>query len=249
MGRKRKKKNEVTEILVLIELIIQFIIVSVIRIVSFTYDLVTYHTSKYKQKSGNSFLLTYFNKGNYGEFILYRMVCRAFGTPNVLTNIYLENKNTETTEIDVLAVSNKGVYVFEVKNYAGYIYGSESDQYWTQVLNKWSKHKFYNPLRQNYAHTKALEKYLDISSQQVIPVIIFSNRSKLNKINASDKNKVLQFTGLNKFVKKYEKSSNNVLTDSEKEAYLIRLLDKCNMPVDVKEKHISDIKLLQMQNK
>jgi hypothetical protein len=57
----------------------------------------------------------------------------------VRTNIYLDNVNTDTKEIDVISISNQGIYVFEIKNYSGFIYGSEDDKQWTHVLNKWSK--------------------------------------------------------------------------------------------------------------
>ncbi len=160
MSRKRKKNNDFEKSLILlIVFLIGTVLQITVRLVSIIFDLVTFYTSKYRQKSGNSFIGTYFNKGNYGEFVLYRKTSRIFGNPNVLTNIYLDNKNTESTEIDVLAISNKGIYVFEMKNYSGYIYGSESVKYWTQVFNKWSKNKFFNPLRQNYAHVKAVEKW------------------------------------------------------------------------------------------
>ena len=70
----------------------------------------------------------------------------------MFTNLYLDGKNTENTEIDVLAVSPHGIYVFEMKNYGGYIYGDESDQNWTQVFHKRAKYRFYNPLQIGRAH-------------------------------------------------------------------------------------------------
>ena len=171
--KKRKKYNWLEALVTLAFLIITGIVKLVIRIILFVYDVITIYTSKYSIKSGNGFFKTYFNIGNYGEFKLYRKVIRKFGRDKVYTNVYLDNKNTDYTEIDVIALSAHGIYVFEMKNYSGYIYGSENDEYWTQVLNKFSKNKFYNPLRQNYAHTKAVERYLELKENETIPVTVF----------------------------------------------------------------------------
>jgi len=246
---KRKKKNEAFETLVtIIVFVIEFIFRTIRRIIVLVFDFVTFLTTKYGSKSGNNFLKTIFDKGNYGEFILYRKVVRLFGEKSVLTNIYLDNRNTDTTEIDVLAISSKGIYVFEMKNYSGYIYGSEKDKNWTQVLTKWNKYKFYNPLKQNYAHTKAVENYLGVSDKEIIPLIVFSDRSKLSKINVGVEQNVFQYNSAMKFIKKYEKKSSKIITSEQQKTFLIQLLEKCNMSEEVKLKHIEDVKELQKQN-
>lgn len=245
MSRRRNNNNIAASLVVLLLLLVQLALFLIVRSIVFTCDFITFYTSGYKQKSGNSFVETYFNKGNYGEFVLYRKVCRIFGKESVMTNLYLDNENTEMTEIDVLAVSNKGIYVYEMKNYAGYIYGSEGDKQWTQVLNKWTKHNFYNPLRQNYAHTKAVENYLDVSADKIFPIVVFSNRSKLSKINIEDNQNVFQYRGAKRFVKKNEKINTVVISEEEKEGYLIKLLERSNMPEEIKIRHIEQVRELK----
>lgn len=186
----------------------------------------------------------YFDKGYYGEFILFRKLTRIISKKNLFTNIYLEGKNTDTTEIDVVAVTNKGIYVFEMKNFGGYIYGSENDTHWTQAFNRRSKFKFYNPLRQNYAHQKALENYLEVDSDKLIPMVVFSKRSKLTKINISDRSTVLQMPKPLKKVKHIERKSDDIISNQEIESYLIKLIDKSLMDEETKQKHINDVKLL-----
>jgi len=246
---RRRKKNDTREVLaILVISIIKLVLGLIYRIIIFSFDLITFYTTDYKEKSGNNFFKMYFDKGNYGEFILYRKVIRIFGKKLVLTNIYLDNVNTDLTEIDVLAVSEKGIYVFEMKNYSGYIYGSEKDKQWTQVFNKWSKYKFYNPLRQNYAHCKAVENYLDVTKEEIIPITVFSNNSKLSKINIGVSHNVFQYRDAMKFVKNNERKGNNLISVQSKEKYLIDLLKKCNMSEEVKLKHIEDVKELINQN-
>lgn len=243
--RRRNENNIVDSILTMLVSLIGWIIIIFFRLMCFIYDVISFYTSGYKQKSGTSFFKTYFNKGLYGEFCLYRKVCRLFGKAFVLTNIYLDSINTETTEIDVLSISNKGIYVYEMKNYSGFIYGSETDKQWTQVLNKWTKNKFYNPLRQNYAHTKAIEKFLDVCEQQIFPIVVFSNRSKLSKISITKDQNVFQYRDAIRFVKNKEKYHLNQITDKQKETYLVKLLSRTKMSDEFKEKHIEEIKMLR----
>ena len=51
-----------------------------------------------------------------------------------LFNIYIPKKGNETTEIDVLMISSKGLFVFESKNYSGWIFGGDNQKYWYQTL-------------------------------------------------------------------------------------------------------------------
>lgn len=249
MGRRRSQSPAEALFEAIIRLV-AFLIYSIIyllyRLVLFIYDLVTFHTTKYKIKSGNGFLKTLFNKGHYGEFILYRKLVKRIVNEQVLANLYLDSENTELTEVDLVAVTQKGIYIFEMKNYGGYIYGSQKDQYWTQAMNRFSKHKFYNPLRQNYAHTKAMENFLGVENNQLIPIVVFSNRSKLSKINVDNDDKVFQFKAALKFIKTHQKQSNDQFSKAEVIDIVAKLVTRTNMPEAVKQQHIESIQALKL---
>lgn len=238
---RRKKQSVLGALIYLLSLLIFMIILFIIRLILFTYDVITIYTSKYKEKSGNGFWKTYFDKGNYGEFKLYRKIIKCFGKANVFANVYLAGKNTDNTEIDVLALAPHGIYVFEMKNYRGYIYGNENDQHWTQVFNRRSKYKFYNPLRQNYAHTKAVEKYLNVLEKDLIPVIVFSNSSKLQKITLTSGKPLLHLKGVPRLIKQNFKRRSKVYTNAQLNEYKVLILAKSNMSEDVKKRHIADV--------
>jgi hypothetical protein len=70
-------------------------------------------------------------------------------------------------------ISTKGIFVFESKNYSGWIFGSEKNRYWTQTLPKNSKNKFFNPIWQNKAHIKALSESLGISVLMFLSHILY----------------------------------------------------------------------------
>lgn len=66
-----------------------------------------------------------------------------------------------TTQIDHVLVSRFGIFVVETKNMGGWIFGREEDAQWTQVFPR-EKHRFQNPLRQNYRHTRCLAELLKL---------------------------------------------------------------------------------------
>ncbi len=118
-------------------------------------------------------LLTPVVKGWFGEKIVASILS---GLPNneyiVLNNIMLRN-NYGTTQIDHIVVSIYGIFVIETKNYKGWITGSEFSDQWTKNMYG-KKYNFRNPLKQNYAHVKALEGLLNLSDDMFIPIVAFS---------------------------------------------------------------------------
>jgi len=96
-------------------------------------------------------------------------------------NLILQTAQGDLTEIDHLVLSRFGIFVVEVKNYRGWIFGSELQPLWT-VQHFRRKHSFQNPLRQNHKHTEAVKFALGLTSQesrQVHSVVAFSERAKL----------------------------------------------------------------------
>ena len=92
-------------------------------------------------------------KGNIGERQVNRILSRIEGY-RLLHNIMLETESG-TTQIDHVLIGRKGIFVIETKNYDGWIFGDEKSKYWTQTIYK-KKSKFFNPIRQNYGHVKAI---------------------------------------------------------------------------------------------
>jgi restriction system protein len=88
-----------------------------------------------------------------------------------IDNLIVPSSNG-TTQVDHILVSVYGVFVIETKNMKGWIYGSANEDTWTQVLFK-EKHKFQNPLRQNYRHTRCLGEYLGVDHKVFRPIVWF----------------------------------------------------------------------------
>jgi hypothetical protein len=132
------------------------------------------------------------DKGARGEYLLYKNL-RHFenGGGKFLFNIYLPKRNNGTTEIDALLICSKGLFVFESKNYSGWIFGNEANKNWTQTfpLGRGRSHKerFYNPVMQNAAHITHLRPLIDRSTP-VWSIIVFSDECTLKDITIKSRN-------------------------------------------------------------
>jgi hypothetical protein len=105
----------------------------------------------------------------------------------VLNNIMLpSNGKSATTQIDHIVISNHGIFCIETKSHKGWIFGNAYQESWTQVIYRY-KGRFYNPLWQNYAHTKAIEDLLGTSrlKRTVVSLVAFPFADKL-KVSGTD---------------------------------------------------------------
>lgn len=144
-----------------------------------------YKKTDYYKVTHNSYLSTTTDKGLYGEYQLYKALrCYENQGAKFLYNCYLPKKGGGTTEVDLIMICSKGIFVFENKNYSGWIFGTEDSKTWTQTLpngRKSRKEHFYNPVMQNENHIRWLKNQVG----DWIPVhslIVFSDRCTLKDI-------------------------------------------------------------------
>lgn len=84
------------------------------------------------------------------------------------------------TQIDCVAIHDKGVFIFESKDYSGWIYGNGKHKYWTQVLNfGHDKFQFYNPILQNSRHILSLPNF---GKTPIYSIIVFGRNAVLRSI-------------------------------------------------------------------
>ena len=99
------------------------------------------------------------------------------GTYILFHDLIIPSQNG-TTQIDHVCISPYGIFVLETKNYTGWIFGSEKQAHWTQTIYR-EKHRFQNPLRQNYAHIKALAALLKLPESGFHSVLVFAGDCEL----------------------------------------------------------------------
>lgn len=210
---------------------------------------ITFKDSAYKIASGNSFLKTVFDKGNFGEFLTFSYLEKPGDDNKLMTNLYIPKKDGSTTEIDLIMLSHTGIYVFESKNYSGWIFGDEKNKNWIRTLENKQKNRFFNPIWQNKAHITALKLAVGIENDSLYKsYIIFSERCTLKKINIVSPNiKVIKRDQLNKTIRADIKNSPKLLTTEEINKLYSNLQKYAHADAQVKEAHINNIKNRRIQ--
>ncbi|SRR5579871_599638 len=180
------------------------LIVLIIALVVFKIGIFAYRNHRFKkttyfQITKNPYLSL--DRGQRGEYLIYKELRHYENRGGkFLFNLYIpktdERANVwrgvgNTTEIDVLLICSKGLFVFESKNFSGWIFGNEAHQNWTQTLprGRRSSHKerFYNPIMQNASHIKYLKRIIG-ETLTMHSIVVFSNKCTLKDVTVNSKN-------------------------------------------------------------
>lgn len=220
--------------------VIIFVIVLVVLKITSVYLQLS--KSNYSKSSGNALFDVVFNTGNYGEFLTYRILEKC-GENNILCNVYLPKSNGQTTEVDLISINKKGIFVYESKNYSGWIFGDEKSRNWTQCIKGGKKNKFYNPVIQNKCHINAINNFLNKRySDYFLSYIVFSERCEFKKIDInSDKVKVINRYNLEKYLRSDKNNLPDVLTDDDISNIYNTLKFNILADNETKQKHIENI--------
>ncbi len=183
-------------------------------------------------------------KGKRGEKLTERELnlVQFFGRKGkVLRNVYLPKNNGETSEIDVVFITQKGIFIFESKNYSGWIFGDEKGKYWTAMLPNKQKNQFYNPIMQNKTHLKWMRSFVG-DEIPLFSIIAFSERCELKKVTVySEDVKVIKRDLTYATVRSiWDMNPDKVSEDKINELYE-RLKKLTNVDEAVKAAHIENI--------
>lgn len=186
-------------------------------------------------------------KGTYGEHKLYQTLQDLPGHKKFISNCYLEKTNAETTEIDIIMIHRTGIYVFESKNYSGWIYGSEDDDVWVQLINTGKSEQaytFYNPVLQNKGHIKWLKTYLSkFKGLNYFSIIVFGNKCELAGFDIKCTNTIV--TKIDKAYDTIQKTIDNepLCLTEESVDYICNILKPFTEINELKKrKHVNSLK-------
>lgn len=223
-----------------------FLLAAAIGVTLFVIKIKNYRNGAYYQVTKNAYLSVLTNKGRYGEYLTYDQL-KHFESQGAkfLFNVYIPKENGETTEIDVLMISSKGIFVFESKNYSGWIFGSEKQTHWYQTLpsgRKSHKESFYNPVMQNATHIKHLKALLG-DQTPTHSVIVFSERCKLKSVEIQSKNiRVINRQDIASVVDDIYDQTSADLLDKERIFHIYNVLYPYTQVDDhTKAKHVENI--------
>lgn len=203
-------------------------------------------TTYYKQTKCSYFTLQR-DIGRKGEYLTY-LNLRKYEREGAkfLFNVYIPKEDEQTTEIDVLMITRKGIFVFESKNYSGWIFGSENQKNWYQTLpvgkgRKSLKENFLNPIMQNRLHIKSLKTFLDMDIP-MYSVVVFSDRCTFKRVDIkSDENVIHREDVLTTVAAISKKVETICLTEIEIKEIYEKLYPCSQVDESVKEKHIENI--------
>lgn len=183
-------------------------------------------------------------KGKYGEKLTVKELKRlqmSGKNGKILRNIYIPRNNGETSEIDVIFITQKGIFVFESKNVSGWIFGNENDINWTQTFSRRIKYSIENPIRQNNTHMKWMRKLIG-DDVPLFSIIVFSERCELKKVTVTSEDvKVIKRNRLCATVCDIWNKSLNVVSERKIENLYEKFKEYTNVDASVKKAHVKNI--------
>ena len=189
-------------------------------------------------------------KGRHGENLVSRTTERCFkSSDRIIRNLYLSWENGTTTEIDEIAITSSGIYVFEVKNYNGWIFGDQNNQYWTQILPKGysgdsEKNRFFNPILQNEYHIRCIKKNLKYFDVPYHSIVVFSDDCTFKKLTYNHQMAyVIHRHELKKYVNKIEALSRDSITQEEIDKIYLTLFEASRNEKGIEKKHVEGIRI------
>lgn len=205
-----------------------------------------YKKTEYFRSTHCHYMTALLNLGHRGEYLTYKALKSLSGYKHMVFNCYIPKNDNGTTEVDAVLIHEAGLFVIESKNFSGWIFGSEKQREWTQVLpkgrGKSEKSRFFNPIIQNKVHIKWLERYLDYHDD-IRSYIAFSDRCTFKELAlVSDDTKVLHRNELKRSIERDIAISNTKLSEEEVDCIYEKLLVLTNVDEALKLKHIEDIK-------
>ncbi|MDR2686609.1 MAG: NERD domain-containing protein [Oscillospiraceae bacterium] len=198
--------------------------------------------------------------GMGGEFLAYMEMIDLPTPRRILQNLLVATApaqagdEVEDTEIDLLLIHTSGIFVLEIKDYGGWIFGSSKDKYWTQcVLNGHGeavKYKRRNPLRQNYCHTLALRQALALPFGNVPlhPIVAFHDRCEFKKLHLGPADVVVHLRHLPETIAHIAKAHEHSLSSSDVDALHDYLLPLAACAPRRRAEHMKTVEAKKQEN-
>lgn len=236
---------------ILLSRILHSLLIIIIPVLLLIIHLINYRQyikSSYFKITNNSYFDILFNTGIVGEYSIYNQLKKyEKNGEKFLFNLYIPTNKNKTTEIDIVMISSVGIFVFESKNYNGWIFGKEKLPTWTQSFyigkGKTKKEHFYNPIMQNEYHIKYLKNIIG-NNIKTYSIIVFSDSCTLKKINKSinSKNHVIYLHQLDKLITKIYEKEQKILSTEEIDNLYNKLYQYTQVDKYIKLRHISNLK-------
>ncbi len=222
------------------------IIFFIIAIYCVSHQRHQYENSSYFQVTNNEFYDVKNDKCKHAEYLTWKSIRHLENEGSkFLFNLYIPTISNRTTEIDILMICKKGLFVIECKNFSGWIFGHETQKNWTQTLpqgrGRCHKEYFYNPIKQNAAHIKHLKNLIG-RNIPIESIIVFSDNCVLKKITVNNNVSVIHHREIEAvFAMLYDKIKVENLTDDEVNYLYNRLYQYTQVSDETKAQHLQHV--------
>lgn len=178
--------------------------------------------------------------GYIGEKHTANIIKRATGGI-IYTDVYV-NGSHGAQQIDIVAITTKGVLVVEKKTYIGLIAGSAKSKQWKVYVNRGrQQYDMKNPHHQNFGHIQTLCECCPSMKNKCIDLVVFGNNAKLG-------DNIPQGTINDADFRKYYKSLPEMLSQQDIESF-VTFMDKLQKQRTVnKDMHKKKIKSIKGWN-
>lgn len=164
----------------------------------------------------------------------------------IFHDLYLKKQNGNYCQIDLVVATKVGIIVIEVKEFNGWIFGTEEQKNWTQILAYGKqKYRFYNPIFQNKKHIDDLREQLP--QFQNVPfyslIVFYGNYDFKTNITLPSNTFLVQPSESINVINEILDNNEPITYASKKE--IVTLLTTAVLNGDnkeIKEKHIQNIK-------
>jgi len=135
----------------------------------------------------------------------------------VMRNVYCPTASGSTVQIDVLMISQDGIFLIEAKNLNGQIVGDWENDDTLQVVYPGGKsYPLPNPIKQNHIHYKCLKNLLSINTAGVFKsIIVLGDLTTYELKTAPHYVSICQRTGLHKSIRYRSNKSKGILSENK----------------------------------
>jgi len=151
----------------------------------------------------------------------------------VYKRVMMNDELNHTSEVDVLYISEYGIYFVEVKYWYGKVTGNPYDHYWKHTYQGITK-KELNPIIANERHIMFAKRVVD-TKMPAKSIIVFASNANISKIKSTI---VIRKEKLFEFVTKQDRK---VLSKEEVEIYNEHFLLFVDFPSKTHEEHVRDV--------
>lgn len=180
--------------------------------------------------------------GGFGEWMT-KIYSTTLPGALVLRDVLINGAEGYTSQIDVLIVGNKGIYVIEVKTYTdAKIYGDVKKSKW-YYYNHGKKYEIYSPIRQNQKHVEYLKEFLkdfgDIPYFSGVTVIC--DDFKVSGIFEPNTFICNSFPAMERAIYKITENSPYVMDDEKKQAIFDYIKNNQHTGKEMRQKHKENV--------